>query len=617
VAGTFPLDIPPGVVKDATRYARKGRWISSDKIRFRNGKPEGIGGWQVAFSTRLTGVCRSILPFADLQGYRSLMFGTHSKLQLWYRESLFYDITPVIETHGPLANPISTTASSNRIGITLPGGATKVLGSYIIVSGATATGGIPDTEINAEHVIVDIVGNVVFVDVASTASSTVPAGGGTNVTVDILYPSGNQDVFGLSGWGSGGWGTGTWGGGVSGALVPIRFWSMDTWGEDVIATPSDGPIFYWDATTPSARAVAISGMPGANHVPLMARQTIVSSQTRIVLAFATNAIGSSDQDPMLLRWSDNDNYLEWDPTVPGSAAGELRFTSGSVFVTAIEGPNEILAWTDTTLHGISPTFDNSIFAMRVLSTKAHIHGPQAATIAGDAIYWYGALGFFRYAGAVQKLECPLEDFINDLMDDNRRVKTVCGGNASFSEVWWHFVSKNSPDGEPDMYVKINMVENVWDYGTLNRSAWIDRDIFPYPVATYPTGRVVFHEIGVVDASEMVPETILHSIAHGPIEIDGVGDSFTYTSWIMPDIEMVPWSGTSALVDIGAVFDAGPGDTDRMEDIGVSINVGASYGTQYRFRGRGRTVALSYSFSSIDAMVRLGITRLVGRPDGRK
>jgi hypothetical protein len=620
----YPIIVPPGVFTDATRYARRGRWVDSNLIRFNNGKVQGFGGWTRALADSLRGICRTIASFATLTGTKNLAFGTSKKAYLLFNTTNLYDITPVVYTASP-TDVLDTVIGSNRVGILLPPSVPKVAGTSIIISGVAApVGGIPETEINAEHETVEIIGDVHYFDVATNASANVSGGGGL-LTVEMLYPAGVEDgvITSGGGWGDPPWGFGGWGGTTdgTGALLPLRFWSGDTWGEDLLISPSDGPIFYWDATNPSDRALPISGMMGASQVPVAARQIIVFQ--RIVLAFATNPIGSSDQDPMLIRWSDDENYLEWDPTVSGSAAGEIRLLNGSVFVGAFEAPNEILVWSNTALHGLSPTPGNDIFLIRLISPRAHIFGPKAMVLAGDAIYWGGLLGFFRYAGAVQAMDCTVQDFIMDNIDRARMDKTVAGAISEHNEVIWMFVTKDSPDNEPNAYVKFNFVENTWDKGRMGRTAWIDADVLPYPVAARQNGAVLFHELGTDDREVPTnPLPLVRMIEHGPVEIDGKGYQFITTRNIMPDIDFMQSEGNTASLKAVTIIDRGPG-TPAIENPPIVFSTNnalaprPNYQLQAVMRRRARTIAMRYFSDEAGFNWRIGDMRIIGRPDGRK
>lgn len=620
----FPIKIQPGLVTDASRYSLRNRYIYGDKIRFVLGQPESIGGWERTLNGDvLTGVTRTIYPFADLGGNRSIFFGTHSKAYVWNNSSTTIDITPQVSS-AIYANSISTTISTNRVGATLLPGDPKGVGNFIIISGSAAVGGIPAVQINAEHEIVDVIGNTVYFDVANNATSTVGAGGGAGVTITILLPTGQWDPVASGGWGSGGWGSGGWGGGSTTVLNPIRFWSADSWGEDLLISPSDGAIYYWDKTTPTTRAVPISGLPGASQVPVAARQIMVSDQNRITIAFATNPIGSSTQDPMLIRWSDNENYLEWDPTVAGSAAGETRLIAGSVFVAALEAPNEILVWSDTAIHSMTPSGDNNIFNIRLVSPRMPVYGPRAVTIAGDAIFGWGSAGFYRYAGSVQKMDCPVEDYIKSIMDTSRVVKVVAASNTEFNEVWWFFVSSLTTDAEPDYYVKFNYVENLWDFGSMPRTAWHDADLFSKPLAVDPQGRVLFHEVGVVDASEPLSQTaITHILRTGPCSIDVSGGSFVASRWILPVIQFRSLDGQSGQIFVTPYYDRGPGssavtgDDIEISAIGAGFDFDVAYVPRYRMRGRGASVSFWWISNTMAAGWRMGDHTILGLKDGRK
>ncbi len=358
-------------------------------------------------------------------------------------------------------------------------------------------------------------------------------------------------------------------------------------------------------------------MVGASQVPIIARQVLVTEQNRIVVAFGVNAIGSGVADPKLIRWSDNENYLEWSPAVAGSAAGEKRLVTGTVFVAAIEAPNETLVFTDAGLEAMSPSGDNEVFNLRVVTPRANVYGPRAMVIAGDALFWWGTLGFTRYAGSVTRLECPIEEYITQIMDNARQTKTYCGSNSAYNEVWWFFVSVNSPDGEPDMYVKLNYVDNLWDFGTMDRTAWKDADIFPKPIAVTPTGIVLYHEVGTQDATDpmaIVPFT--SSLGTGPIMIDNVGGGFIATRYLVPDVEFITNDGSpGGGMEFTPTYSRGPGDINPVPGPSFTVSNDTDV-SRYRMRGRGQSVAFEITCASGDGF-RLGELSIIGLKDGKK
>lgn len=620
---TYPIVIPGGVVTDASSYARRGRWVDSDKIRFRMGKPEGIGGWVRAIEAPVKGRARHLQAFASLTGARSLFIGTNAKAYVWFSSAQLNDITPIVES-GTRTNQIFTTSGSARVGINLLATTPKSLGTYIRISGSSAVGGVPSAEINREHLVVQITGDTFFFDVTTPATSSVAGGGGT-VNYEVDYPAGNADTTGSAGWGVPGWGLGGWGGEGLTTAQRLGYWYSDNWGEDILSNPVGGPIFYWDATNPTVKMSPISTFPGAAQVPVAIDRVLVWEQSRIALAFACNAIGQTSQDPLLVRWSDNENYLMWDPAVAGSASGELRLSVGSTFVTAIKAPNEILAWTDVGLHSISPTGGSSVFSLRVLSPRTSIYGPKAAVVMGDVVYWAGPLGFFRYAGSMQMIPCPVEEYMRSRLSPERSAKVVAAANAEFSELFWFYPSTASVNGEPDSYVKYNVVENLWDIGTMDRLAWLDSGTFNKPIAVNFNGTVLFHEIGADDVSDGVqPAPISRFIEHGPIEIDGKGNNFILTRWLLPDFSFTQTAVGSGMITASPRFSYGSGFPKSInatpsidipiQDLGGQLE---GYRYQVRMRGRGRELSMRFSSSSVGMNWRLGDNRIVGRPDGRR
>lgn len=616
------LQFQPGIRKDGSRYTSAGGWVDGDKVRFRQGLPEKIGGWQRATIQPFLGTARSMHPWADLDGSTYLGIGTSLKYYIENGGQVF-DITPIRET-ATLTNPFATVSGSSVVTVT-DAAHGAVSGDFVTYSGATTVGGLT---LNGEFEVVSVPnGNSYTINAPSDASSTVAAGGGTVTAAYQINTGINSVVYG-TGWGAGGWGgvTGgapTTGWGQSSSLVVggtrLRLWSQDNFGEDLIINVRDGSVYYWDATTGlSVRAVALSSLPGANGVPPVVRQIIVSESDRKLITFGCTDLISGEQDLMLIRWSSTEDVGDFTPTEINTAGG-FRIPTGSEFVSAIETKQEILVWSDSALHSmryIGAPFQYGIARVGLTS----IAGPNAVAAANDAVFWMGQSGFFFYDGRVNPLPCPVNDHV--FLDFNwlQAEKVISGANLSFNEIWWFYPSANSQ--EVDRYVVLNYAEQTWHIGTLSRTAWIDRSVEDYPRAAGLDGYIYFHEIGNNDGSTNPPAPISAYIESGPIEIQQ-GDQFGFAWRMIPDLAFRDSSGASPTVDMilrgenypGADWASGQTKGNSATRT-VTIPI-EQFTEQTYFRLRARSVTLRVESTGTNVSWRLGVPRIDVRADGRR
>lgn len=615
------LQFQPGIRRDGSRYSASGGWTDGDKVRFRQGFPEKIGGWQRSTITPFLGTARSIHPWADLQGNTFLGIGTNLK---YYIENggVPNDITP-IRSVATLTNPFATTSGSTTVTIT-DAAHGAVEGDFVIFTGASPVGGIT---ISGEYEVTAVPnGNTYTITVSVAASSTVASGGGTVTAAYQINTGLNSVVYG-TGWGAGGWG------GVTGAITTgwgeassltisgskLRLWSQDNFGEDLIINVRDGGIYYWDATTGlTVRAVSLASRPGANSVPALSRQIIVSESDRKLIAFGCTDLVSGNQDLMLIRWSSTEDVADFNPTETNTAGG-FRIPTGAEFISAIETKQEILVWSDTALHSmryIGPPYQYGITRIGLTNIAA----PNAVAAANDAVFWMGQNGFFFYDGRVNPLPCPVKDYV--FLDFNwlQADKVTAGSNLSYNEIWWFYPSASSE--EIDRYVVFNYAEQTWHIGTLARTAWIDRSIEDYPRAASLDGYIYFHEIGTNDGSTNPPSPIPAFIESGPTEIQQ-GDQFGFVWRMIPDIAFRDSSGPSPTVNMtlrGENFpgaDWATGQTKNNNTVrSVTIPI-EQFTEQTYFRLRARSVTLRVESTGDNVSWRLGIPRIDVRADGRR
>ncbi len=363
-----PLRFKPGLVRDNTHYSNAGGWFDCDHIRFRMGLPEKIGGWQKANPDQFLGVCRALISFTVLNGGQYLGLGTHIKYYVTDGGS-YVDVTPIRKTVNPMANnPFTTVNTSTTVTVTDVANG-SIEGDYVTFSGAVGFAGIPAGDFNQEHQIVTIVDADHYTITVATPATSSTSGGGA-VVWRLCEES--KDISAI--WGTGTWGTGVWGITTgTGVQLGLRIWSHDTFGEDLVTNVRDEGIYYWDASFPTTRMVALNSLAGSNDAPVVATQVCVSADERHVIAFGCNPIGSAVQDPLFIRWSDTESALEWEPTALTTAGG-YRLSIGTRIISAYETGSEILVWTDRALYSMRWTGVPYTFGFTQLGTAISIIG---------------------------------------------------------------------------------------------------------------------------------------------------------------------------------------------------------------------------------------------------
>ena len=707
------LQFRPGVNQEITSYSNEGGWRDCDKIRFRFGYPEKIGGWQKYTSSTYLGSARALHNWIALDGSNYLGIGTHLKYYIEEGTSLS-DITPVRSAAATIdANPFSTTDGSTTVGVNdTAHGAFE--NDTVTFASATAVGGVAADTLNSEFQITRVIdANNYEITVSSAATSTVAGGGGSSVTAEYQINTGLDTSVGGTGWGAGTWGgvaagalqttinegaefsnsdttltvtSGTgiaandfiligdeilevtavstndltvtrgqqgtdasahadgstviliegnaetgndyfgWGEAATGGLVTtnqIRLWSHDNFGEDLIINARDDNIYYWDKTNNlSTAAVELSTRTGTKtSVPQIAKQVLVSDQDRHVIAFGCDGLNSSAsatqgdgiQDPLLIRFSDQEDPLVWYPAATNTA-GDLKLGAGSTFMQAVETKREILVWTDTalnTMRFIGPPFT---FGLQQLASNITIMSPNAAVATEDVVFWMGIDNFYVYAGQTQQLPCTVKDKVFLDFNFEQADKVVSGINSEFSEVFWFYPSASS--AENDSYVVYNYGEKVWYFGNLSRTAWIDRGVRTYPIAA-GSSYLYNHEFGYDDDG-----TAMNSFIESAAIDIGDGDQFSYIRRVIPDLT---FNGSTSLSSPQATFTVKarnfPGASFDNTASGDAIRTASSpvetYTNQLHLRARGRSFALRVESEALGAKWKLGSPRVDLRPDGRR
>jgi hypothetical protein len=613
---------PPGVFRDQTRFASDGHWFDCDKIRFRSGLPQKIGGWERYSNDTTDGQIRFLLNFISLDDNNYLAIGSSQRFYI-EEGGTFNNITPLRKTSSLGSNPITTgSAGSGEITVTdTASGA--VLNDFVTLAGATLTDGITTGEINTTHQITEIVSdNAYKVETAGSASSGSTAGGGGSVTAAYEINVGLDTAVQGTGFGAGTYSRGTWGSAATiaaGAVIQLRLWSGDNFGEDLVFNVRNGGVYYWDASVGTGtRADALSDESGASDAPTVATQVMVSNNDRHVLAFGCNDRGSSTQDKLLIRWSDQENAVDWTPTT-ANTAGDLRLNSGSQIVRAYDTRQEILVWTEEALFSMRFVGPPFTFGHNVLSRNVTLIAPNAVASLDGAVYWMGLRDFFVYTGRVQELPSTVRDYVFGDINLQQAQKIHAGTIKDFGEVIWFYCSADAD--EIDRYVIYNSFENCWYFGTLSRTAWLDSSSRDYPIGANSVDFKIYnHEVGLNDGEGTSPTGISAYVESADFEI-GEGDRFQFISRIIPDVSFFgstdPAPAVSFLLKPRNFSGSAFGTADTSEITGTKMVDVQEFTKQAFVRVRGRQTAFRVESSGTNIAWKLGVPRIDIRPDGRK
>jgi len=706
------LKFKPGIVSDITSESNEGGYVDGDKVRFRFGFPEKIGGWTKYTTETFEGSARRLHNWVTLDGADLLGIGTQLKYYIEEGQG-FNDITPIRATTSAGDITFSATNGSTTITVSDPAhGANE--NDFVTFSGAVSLGGnITAAVLNKEYKIVSVVSSNSYTITSAIAANASDTGnGGSSVVGAYQLNTGLDVTVGGTGWGAGQW-SGTTNGALSttlnealdasetgvdvidetgmttegdvilidnelmlitasaddntmtvtrghsgttaathdnGSLVrlatgnalptddfvgwgsaasitvpgaQIRLWSHDNFGEDLIINPRDGAIYYWDRTNGlSGRAVKLNTLAGTKtSIPQRAKQVLVSDQDRHVIAFGcdnfganlTSPDGDGVQDPLLIRFSSQENPLEWFPTATNTA-GDLKLGGGSTFVQAVETKQQLLVFTNKTLHAmkfIGPPFT---FGLQELSKNITIMSSSSAIAVEDAVYWMGVDTFYVYGGGQTiQLPCTVKDKVFLDFNFEERDKVHVGVNSEFSELLWFYPSSGSV--EIDKYVAYNYSEKLWYYGTMARQAWLDRGIRTLPVAT--GGQYLYnHEVGYDDDGSAMTSFI----ESAPIDI-GDGDKYVSLREVVPDITFNGSTSLNPDVDFTIKTKNFPGANFAQSESGNTQRTATSPVEQFteklNYRLRGRSFALRIDSTSLGTKYKLGTPRVDIREDGRR
>lgn len=646
------LQFKPGVNRDQTDYSNEGGWYECDKIRFRSGYPEKIGGWTKATPTSFVGVCRQMWNWITSFNDNFLALGTDAKVYI-EEGGYFYNITPFGEALAG-SNTFAVTNGSANVTVTtttaLP--SWLVTGEPVLVAGfVSALGGIPITELNAVHTVTKLGANSFRFTVATPASSTTSVSG-TGYTVQPEIEPGNAITVQGLGWGAGTWGRDAWGLGTTtgGINLPQRDWWFDNFDNDLVLNIRNGAPYWWvRGTTDDPQsalgthaitlqqyafdwATADPALPYtptqySDAVPVKVMQILVSQQDKHLIAFGAVPFGSTnlaDFDPLLIRWADQDTPGDWIPQQTNTA-GDLRVSRGSRIVRALPTRQEILVWTDTNLYTLQFLGTADVFGLQEYADNISIASARAVASAANITYWMGQDKFYAYTGRVETLPCTLRNHVFKNLNYNQADQIVCGTNEQWNEVWWFYPTADSDYN--NAYVIYNHLERIWYYGTIDRTAWLDTPLRQYPQAantpitvdgsiiTTGPGFLYGHENGVDD--DVLPMDSY--IQSSDFDLDD-GDQFMLTRRILPDVGFEGSTAAAPEVTLqvrprnfpGSAFSADPADTQRVIETPVGV-----YTDQVFMRARARQMALKIRSENLGVQWQLGAPRLDARPDGRR
>ena len=701
------LQFRPGLNREGTDYSNEGGWYDADKVRFRSGFPEKIGGWVRMANDQFLGYAKALWNWVTLDGSNYLGVGTNLK---YYIElgGVYTNVTPLIHTSaniGAASGPFTATANSATLTV-VDATYNPSAGDYVIITGASSLGGnVTANVLNTTFTVTSVVNaNAYTITMPVTANASDTGQGGATVTIAYEYPVGLDVAVAGTGWGSGPWGRGTWGSAFSGGVQDqLRLWTNDNFGEDLVIAPRGGPVFYWTAATgvgvraqylsdlannvvaltdtatwtgnvtsitvtaaaaqnifpymvitgtniPAGTQVGSAYITGSTTVPITTtttgsssgsyafsyagafvptktNQVVASSIQRFIICFGANPYdptnASTTFDPLLVRWSDQENPYQWIPEVTNQS-GEFRLSSGSFIMCARSTRQEILVWTDSAIYSMQYLGPPYVWGFQILMDNISIMSPNSAVTVNNVTYWMGVDKFYSYSGRVETLPCSLWQYIFDDINKDQAFQVFAGGNEGYSEVWWFYCSQGSD--VIDKYVIYNYLERTWYYGSMARTAWLDSSLRQYPMAADYNRRMLYHEASVDDVSGEFPVPINAYVQSSDFDI-GDGHNFGFVWRILPDINFNGSSVDNPFVTMqvkprrnaGAPYGASDNPTVTSGDDFTTapvFNIQEFTGQVYT-RLRGRQLAFRIESNSLGVQWQLGSPRIDIRNDGRR
>ena len=622
------ITFKPGVNRERTRYTNEGGWFDCDKIRFRQGSPEKIGGWTRISDNTFDGKARSIRAWTTLGNIPLVGIGTHKKFYI-EEGGAYYDVTPVRKTTRANESTINLarTDGSTTITVTDTGHGAEI-GDFVTFAGFTTLGGgITAAVLNKEHEITGVTSANVYTFTATATSTGAANTDYTSSSQTAQYQEniGKEGQAALTGWGGGAWNeTGTTWGNSGSTTFGIRLWHQQNFGEDLVLGFDGGKLYTWDATNgTSTRGVLVSGLAGASGVPTSHNNLVVSDVSRFVFCLGANPFGAADLDPLLIRWSDQESLVDWTPSATNQA-GSLRLSQGSKIVTGANSRQSVLVWTDAALYSLQYVGAPIVWGANLVGENISIASKNAVAYANGIAYWMGTDKFYKYDGRTETLNCDLRRYVFNDFNEAQYEQVFAGTNESFNEIWWFYCATGSD--VPNRYIIYNYAENVWYFGNLTRTAWVDSGARDHPLAATTSGKLVEHEQGLDDNETTTPAAITAFITSADFDLDD-GDKLFLVNRIMPD---VTFDGSTAVspsvtLTLDPLTDSGSGIKSTLSEGGNSSGTVTrsatspveAFTSQLDVRVRGRQLNLKIQSSAVGVQWQLGSPRLDMRPDGRR
>ena len=623
----------PGVNRENTRYTTEGGWYECDKIRFRQGNPEKIGGWTRFSPNTYLGVCRSLWNWTSLGGANIVGVGTNLKFYVCQAQQ-YFDITPLepgapVVLNGPFA-AVTTPPFSATITVT-DAAHGRITGDFVTFANVAVGGlggNITEAVLEQEYQITVTSANtytftatdpITGLPVTSNASDT----GNGGATVDAYYQinTGPAAQIPQLGWGSGGWGSGVWGTSANDP-IPLRLWNQYNYGEDLLFGPRGGGLYYWDYSAGTGTRGFNITTVGDADTPIVQNYFTVSDTSRFVIVFGTNDYGSVVLDPMLIRWSDQEAFATWTPAATNQA-GSVRLSHGSEIITAIQTRQEIVVFTDSAVYSLQYLGPPIVWGSQLLGDNISIISPNSVALASGVLFWMGVDKFYKYDGRVQTLNCNLRRYIFNDFNFDQNLQVFAGTNEGFNEVWWFYCSANST--VVDKYVIYNYLEDTWYYGTLGRTAWLDSGLLDFPIAATYLNNIVQHEDGIDDNSTAVPAPIEAYISSSEFDI-GDGHNFGFVWRILPDLTFSNSTLSSTnqqpqvTMTLYGLYNSGSGSIDNASQAvikGTNYVITEEFSGQIYTRVRGRQMIFRIGSTQLGTTWQLGAPRMDIRQDGRR
>jgi hypothetical protein len=651
------LQLRPGVNRESTTLANEGTWFEMDKVRFRSGYPEKLGGWAKDTGTyydngvsappptgSFWGVCRALWNWITLSGFNLMAVGTNLKYYIQQTAGgSFYDVTPLRKTSTSVTNVFTTTNASTTVIVNDPGHGGQT-GDFVTISGVGgAINGIPAAALNKEFRITYLSASTYSIVVSAPATSS-----GTTGTATLTYQiSVGSELYTVGvGWGAGGWGGNTngtltgWGSAAPAGLgvgLQMRLWSQDNFGDYLVMNPRGGALYLWvPALSPTTynRAQVLSSTNANTQdgvaywltdssCPTVANIVATSDTSRFVIAFGCNDYGSSTLDPLLVRWSDQEDYKVWAPAATNQA-GSYRLSIGSSIVAELQSRQEILIWTDAALYSMQYLGPPYVWGFNILGDNISIMGPNAAATAANITYWMGRDKFYMYSGRVETLYCPLRQYIFGDINLEQSYQFFASTNEAYNEIWFFYCSSGST--VIDRYVIYNHLEKIWSYGNMARTAWLDTALRDFPTAAGYGGQLIYHEDGVDDGTTNPPSPISSYIQSADFNI-GDGHNYGFVWRMIPDITFDGSTVNNPAVTFTMRPRTNPGSDYSAADT-PTVASAQNYQTQRNYlvqqftqiiytRIRGRQMAFKVESTGLGVQWQLGVPSIDVRPDGRR